>query len=649
MEKKKLILGIIGVVVVIGLVISAALLLTRAPGPEDLTFMTETYPPFNYQEDGQLQGISVELLEAMTGSMGVQVSDEQIQLLPWTEGYQTALTQKNTVLFSTVRLPEREAAFKWVGPIYTEEKVLFAMRDREITITQPGDLKGYTIGVITDDAAIGELLALGVAREQLVADQDPGVIIRKLENGELDLWCYGEAVGNYLTTEQTGKYGFFKVVYTLQSYDLYYAFNTDTPDAVVESFQQALDTVKEQRDAEGLSAYEKILARYLPSIGLRYYTYLTEEFPPLNYEEAEGGQLQGVAVDLLETVFARLDTGLTREDVRLVTWPEAYQAVLSRNRTVVFTMARLAEREELFKWAGPFVSGDNVLFALKSRNITITSPEDLQKYRIGVITNTSSIPILLGLGVEHDQLVLGETAAVLIDALERGEVDLWATGKLSGSYLIQERATRPEGFESVYVIHTNQYYYAFSRDTPDSLVTAFQQALEAIQEEKDAQGISEYERILYRYIGVECARQPISDEAVIRLVNLTAAAIASDAPGTFQKISTGEHPYKDGTNPALYVFAYDTNLTVVAHPVYIRLVGENFRGKTDVSGKRFRDEIMAGALANGTGWSEYIYINPAETGLYYKKTYYQLVQGSDAREYVVCSGTYKTCSEERRE
>jgi polar amino acid transport system substrate-binding protein len=648
MEKKKLILGITGVVVVIGLVISA-LLLAQTPGPQDLTFMTETYPPFNYQEGGQLQGISVELLKEMTESMGVHVSDEQIQLLPWTEGYQTALTQKNTVLFSTVRLPEREAAFKWVGPIYTEKKVLFANRDREISITQPDDLKGYTIGVITDDAAIDELLALGVAREQLVADEDPGVIIRKLENGDLDLWCHAEAAGNYLTAEQTGKYGFFKVVYTLQKYDLYYAFNKGTPDAVVESFQQALDTVKEQRDAEGLSAYDRILARYLPSIGLRYYTYLTEEFPPLNYEDVEGGQLQGVAVDLLETVFARLNTGLTREDVRLVTWPEAYQAVLTQNRTVVFSTARLDEREELFKWAGPFVSVDNVLFALKSRNITITSPEDLQKYRIGVITNTSSIPILLGFGVEHDQLVLGETAAVLIDALERGDIDLWATGKLSGNYLIHERATRPDEFESVYVVHTNQYYYAFSRDTPDALVTTFQQALEAIQEEKDAQGISEYERILYRYIGVECARQPIGDEAVIWLVNLTAAAIALDAPGTFQEISAGEHPYKDGTNPALYVFVYDTNVTMVAHAANIRLVGENYRGKTDVSGKRFRDEIVAGALANGTGWVDYIYINPAETGLYYKKTYYQLVRGSDAREYVVCSGTYKTCSEEIRE
>ncbi|MBN1762492.1 MAG: transporter substrate-binding domain-containing protein [Methanomicrobia archaeon] len=648
MAKKKLVISIIGVVVVLGLVIST-LFLVRVPGPEDLTFMTETYPPFNYHEGGQLQGISVELLEAMTESMGMQVSDEQLQLLPWSEGYQTALTQKNTVLFSTVRLPEREASFTWVGPIYTEEKVLFAMRDREITITEPSDLKAhnYTIGVITDDAAIGELLALGVAREQLVADEDPGVIIQKLENGELDLWCYGEAAGNYLTAEQTGKYGFFKAVYTLQKYDLYYAFNKDTPDTVVESFQQALDTVKaQQRDAEGLSTYEIIMARYLPSIGLRYYTYLTEEFPPLNYEAAEGGQLQGVAVDLLEAVFTRLDTGLTREDVRLMTWPEAYQAVLTRNRTVVFSMARLDERAELFKWAGPFVSGDNVLFALKDRNITITSPEDLQKYRIGVITNTSSIPILLGLGVEHDQLVLGETAAVFIDALEQGEIDLWATGKLSGNYLIHEHATRPEEFESVYVIHTNEYYYAFSRDTPDSLVAAFQQALEAIPEEKDAQGISEYERILYKYIGVECARQPISDEAVIRLVNLTAVAIASDAPGTFQKISAGEHPYKDGTNPALYVFVYDTNVTMVAHAANIRLVGENYRGKTDVSGKPFRDEIVAGALANGTGWVDYIYINPAETDLYYKKTYYQLVRGSDAREYVVCGGTYKTCSEE---
>jgi len=638
MEKKVLL--VIGVVV-LAISVLSIYLFTQTPTPADLTYITEQYPPFNYEEDGQLQGIAVELLVAITATMGEGITDDEIRLMPWTNGYQTTLNRTNTVLFSTVRLPEREESFKWVGPIYGEQKVLVARRDREMSINRPEDLAGYKIGVITDDAAIPQLLALGVARDQLVLASDPAVIVSKLKEGELDLWCYGEDAGNYFTEQQTGRYGYFKVVYSLQEYELYYAFNRDTPDAVVESFQEALDTVKEKKNAEGQTPYEHILARYLPAQGLAYCTYLTEEFPPLNYEEED--ELKGVAVDLLDAVFMRLNVGLTREDIRLVPWPEAYQAVLSNNTTVVFSMARLPEREELFLWAGPFVRGNIVLFAERNRAIVIAAPEDLRNYQIGVIANSSAIPRLLGVGVDQDQLVLGDTAEELIAMLERGEIALWATGELPGRYLITKHATQPDEIESIYTLHTNEYYFAVSRDTPDSLVTAFQQALEDIRLEKDAQGVSEYERILYRYLNVECVRQAIRDDEVILLVNLTAAAIEADAAGAFVAINAGEHPYKNRAQQDLYAFVYDTDVTMVAHADNIKLVGVNYRGKTDVSGKPFRDEIVAGALQNGTGWVDYVYSNPVETGLYQKRTYYQLVRGSDGKQYVVCSGTFQEC------
>ncbi|MBN1455801.1 MAG: transporter substrate-binding domain-containing protein [Methanomicrobia archaeon] len=615
---------------------------TRELTPTDLTYLTEQYPPFNYEKDGQLQGIAVELLEEVTAAMGEVITKDEIRLMPWTDSYQTTLNQPNTVLFSTARLPEREASFKWVGPIYTGQKVLFARRDREISINHPDDLAGYKIGVITDDAAISQLLALGVTSDQLVADLDPAVIITKLEQGELDLWCYGEDAGNYFIKELTGRYGYFKVVYTLQDYELYYAFNKETPDTVIESFQEALDRVKAREEAGGLSQYERIVARYSPSSGLGYYTYLTEEFPPLNYNEDD--ELKGVAVDLLDAVFTRLNIRLTRADIRLVQWPEAYHAGLANNTTVVFSMARVPEREELFQWAGPFVKDEIVLFGPRSRNITIATPADLKNYRIGAIANTSSIPLLLAQGVDDEQLVLGESATVLIAQLERGELDLWSTGELSGWYLIAKHAARPEDIERVYTLHTNEYYFAFSRDTPDTLVTAFQQALEDIRLEKDAQGVSEYERILYRYLEVECVPQPLSEEVVIQLVNLTATAIETDVHGTFHEINLGEDPYKNRTHQELYIFVYDTNVTMVADADNIKLVGVTCSGKTDVTGKPFRDEIVAGALQNGSGWVEYLYINPVETGLYLKKTYYQLIRGSDGQQYVICCGVYKRCS-----
>jgi len=50
----------------------------------------------------------------------------------------------------------------------------------------------------------------------------------------------------------------------------------------------------------------------------------------------------------------------------------------------------------------------------------------------------------------------------------------------------------------------------------------------------------------------------------------------------------------------------------VAHAANPMLVGASLKGKGNVSGKMFRDEIVEGALENGTGWEEYIYINPSK-------------------------------------
>ena len=38
-----------------------------AQNPADILYITEEYPPFNHTEAGKLQGLSVELLEAVSG------------------------------------------------------------------------------------------------------------------------------------------------------------------------------------------------------------------------------------------------------------------------------------------------------------------------------------------------------------------------------------------------------------------------------------------------------------------------------------------------------------------------------------------------------------------------------------------------------
>lgn len=132
----------------------------------------------------------------------------------------------------------------------------------------------------------------------------------------------------------------------------------------------------------------------------------------------------------------------------------------------------------------------------------------------------------------------------------------------------------------------------------------------------------------------------VSDDQIIDLVDKVSKEIETDTQGVFDKISSGLHPYKNKDNKAFYVFVYDKDVKIVAHPKQ-SLVGRSYKGKPDVKGKKFRDDIVNGALKNNTGWVDYSYEKPGEKGIHAKTTYYKLITGSDGKKYIVCAGKYR--------
>jgi polar amino acid transport system substrate-binding protein len=224
-----------------------------------LLFVTEQYPPYNYEVNGSLKGISVDLLRAISDKAALGIVDNQIQVMPWAVAYQIAQGRKNTGLFSTIRLPERESQFLWVGPIGTSQKVLFAKKDRAINISRPDDLKQYRIGYVQGDAAQSQLKALGIPDDHIVAYMDVPSLIAGTQKDRIDLWCYGDLAGRFFARQETGDPNTFATVYTLDKYDLYYAFNKDTPDSVVKSFQDALDAIRNPANQSGISQYQRIV------------------------------------------------------------------------------------------------------------------------------------------------------------------------------------------------------------------------------------------------------------------------------------------------------------------------------------------------------------------------------------------------------
>ncbi|MFA5772516.1 MAG: transporter substrate-binding domain-containing protein [Thermoplasmata archaeon] len=606
----------------------------------DLTYFTEQYAPFNYQKNGTLKGLSVELLEAIFGNMGANLSRNNVRVVNWTDGYRTALSSKNTMLFSMARIPEREASFKWVGPILNDPQVLFAVRGRNISISSDADLARYKICTSTDAVTVQKLLDHGVPLANIITYDDSSNIPNELKNGTVDLWAYGEQAGKYITKQALGEYDYFANVYSIGEIQLYFAFNRNTSDSLVQSFQHSLDSLK-QKGAQGtpLSEYDKIIGRHIPSKGLSYVTYYTEQYPPYNY--IDNGTMKGISIELLNAVLERLNVSAPQRKINMTAWTDGYQAALTQDNTAVFSTARVSAREDKFKWAGPIGRCDNVLFALKGRNITVQNTSDISRYHIGVITGDIATQDLLDMGISNQSLVSLTNASDIIAGMESNQIDMWAYAEAPARLLIKQFSSKPDDYAAVYTLRTNQYYFAFNKNVSDVLVDAFQEALYDTRSEKDlTTGISDYERILYRYVGASAYVGNLTDVEVTALVNKTAADIQADAQGTFRNISAGRDPYKNATNGELYAFVYDTNITIVAHADNMKMVGVSLRNKTDAAGKPFRNQIVEGALANGTGWVDYIYTNPVRDGLYYKKSYYKLVTGSDGERYIVCSGNY---------
>ncbi len=110
------------------------------------------------------------------------------------------------------------------------------------------------------------LLDKGVKKEDLMLETTSNRLIEMLQDGSIDAWAYGDTAGIWLIQKSGANQSNFKVAYVLGQIDYYYAFNKETSDYIVQSFQIALDRIKRTNDKYGVSDYEKILSKYIPAM-----------------------------------------------------------------------------------------------------------------------------------------------------------------------------------------------------------------------------------------------------------------------------------------------------------------------------------------------------------------------------------------------
>jgi polar amino acid transport system substrate-binding protein len=240
-----------------GLLLASAAQAETDSSDYSVVLLTENFPPYNmaingknFAQEDSIDGIAVDIVKEMFKRAGVQYS--LTLRFPWDRIYKLALEKPGYGVFVTARLPERESQFKWVGPIGPDDWVLLAKADSTISLNNLDEAKKYRVGAYKGDAMADYLAEHGFEPVLALRDQENA---GKLQDGSIDLWASGDPAGRYLA-KQVGVTG-LKTVLRFNSDQLFLALNRETPDAVVQKLQAALDKMR----AEGF--VDDVLNSYL--------------------------------------------------------------------------------------------------------------------------------------------------------------------------------------------------------------------------------------------------------------------------------------------------------------------------------------------------------------------------------------------------
>ena len=209
----------------------------------------------------------------------------------------------------------------------------------------------------------------------------------------------------------------------------------------------------------------------------------TEHYPPYNMKDINGN-LKGTSIKVLDAMLIEMKSNQSKNDVKLRSWAKSYAVAQKVKNAMVFSTTRTDSREKHFKWVGPIATTTTGIIALKERNIVINSLEDLNKYKIGAVLKDIGEVLLLELGVDKKniQYVKGEDAInISFNKMKKKRIDMFAYDANVAFENAKMEGFDPSKYEVVYTLQEGNLYFAFNKNTDDSIITKWQNALDVIK------------------------------------------------------------------------------------------------------------------------------------------------------------------------
>ena len=207
---------------------------------ERLQVVTEILPPYQYlNSDASVGGLATDKLNALFSVL--QISPD-IQAMPWARAYKVAQSRPDTLIYSIVRTPEREALFQWVGVLVSTKTFLVGLKQRsDIHIDSLADLNRYRVGVKRDDV-VYQYLSKHLLPTKMVFLPETETTLKMLIKQRIDIIAASPVHLDFMCRRLDCNPSDFGYLYELKNLnnDFYLAASNTTPKETVQQLKAAL-------------------------------------------------------------------------------------------------------------------------------------------------------------------------------------------------------------------------------------------------------------------------------------------------------------------------------------------------------------------------------------------------------------------------
>jgi polar amino acid transport system substrate-binding protein len=214
-----------------------------------------TFPPYQYEENGQMVGTDPDTAREVCKRLGIEA---EFQIMPWKRILVSAEKGLVTAVVALLHTEERTQFLYYTDEtIHVQKNVIMASKEKGIKINTLDDLKDKTVGVVREFSYGSEFDSRQGLKKEICDDQKE--VVRMLDKGRIDVAATSERPFRFMCKE-VGVQDHFEVVYVLSENPTYMGFSKaggEKNKVLAEKFSQTLRQLREE------GVIQKIIDKYL--------------------------------------------------------------------------------------------------------------------------------------------------------------------------------------------------------------------------------------------------------------------------------------------------------------------------------------------------------------------------------------------------